>query len=53
MNRRGEKRVGFGWSLPKEQKKRINNIGEQMIVIYIGKSMEKVTYVRKIKLSRP
>ena len=40
MNRRGEKRVGAGernrLRLPKYQKKWINNIGEQIIVIFIN-----------------
>ena len=34
-------------------RKSISNISEQIIAIYIGKSMEKVTYIWKIKLSRP
>ena len=57
MNSGGEKRVGAGreksLSFTKITKeiKRINNIGELIIVICIGKSMEKVTCVWKIKLS--
>ena len=59
MNRGGEKRVGAGrekaLSFTKITKeiKRINNIGELIIVTCIGKSMEKVTCVWKIKLSWP
>ena len=41
MNRRGERCVSSGWekssSFAKEQKKCINNIGEQIIVINIWK----------------
>ena len=58
MNRRGEKRVGAGrekspsFTKITKEMNQLPLIGEQIIFIY-GKSMEKVTYVWKIKLSRP
>ena len=57
MNRRGDKRVGavreISPSPIKITRERIGNISEQIMVIYIWKSMEKVIYIWKIKLSRP